>query len=168
MGNTRDRTALLWRGPKRPKRPEVPEEKITRWRAEVDSMAEKLGVPVGLINKAEFQKMIVLASAETGSNPFKIGDKTLMHSGLYCETVMARRQELVIRNAVEDPDWRDGLDVELGFISYIGLPLQWPDGEMFGTLCVLDRKENEFPGSARELMGEIKKTIESDLAALQE
>jgi PAS domain S-box-containing protein len=27
-------------------------------------------------------------------------------------------------------------------ISYLGFPVTWPDGQIFGTICVLDRKEN--------------------------
>lgn len=48
--------------------------------------------------------------------------------------------------------------------SYLGVPLQWPDGGMFGTLCVLDRKEANYPESFIELMMQLKEIIDSDLS----
>ncbi|MEI7868728.1 MAG: hypothetical protein WCI11_12620 [Candidatus Methylumidiphilus sp.] len=44
--------------------------------------------------------------------------------------------------ALKDPDWDHNPDIKLGMISYCGLPLTWPDGHIFGTLCILDEKEN--------------------------
>ena len=35
-------------------------------------------------------------------------------------------------------------DIKLGMISYLGVPISWPDGEIFGTICVLDRQSNGY------------------------
>ncbi len=56
--------------------------------------------------------------------------------------------------------------MRLGFLSYLGYPLFWPDGEIFGTLCVLDRRENTFDDEAREHVTRVKRQIERDLAVL--
>ena len=63
-----------------------------------------------------------------------------LNTGLYCETVMATRSPLHVPNALNDPDWKNNPDVELDVISYLGIPLIWPDGSVFGTICVLDGK----------------------------
>jgi light-regulated signal transduction histidine kinase (bacteriophytochrome) len=33
-------------------------------------------------------------------------------------------------------------DIKLGMVSYLGFPINFPDNQPFGTLCVLDNKEN--------------------------
>jgi GAF domain-containing protein len=169
MGDPRDEKTLLSK-PSAPSnefpRPTVPEDRLAEWQTAVDSMAERLGVPVGLIKKAEFQRTIVLVANKDGDHSFKRGDAARLDSGLYCETVMGRRRELLVRNALEDPEWAGGRAVKLGFVSYLGYPLLWPDGEIFGTLCVLDREEHSFSPEAQELMVGIKETIERDLAGL--
>jgi GAF domain-containing protein len=149
------------------KKPDVPDAVTGEWQGLVDSLALQVGVPVGLVMKAEFQRIVVFVSSATKGNPYKKGDGELMDSGLYCEAVMARRESLLIPNALADPEWEDNPDVKLGMISYLGYPLLWPDGEVFGTLCVLDTKENSFSSSARDRLCGVKGRIEEDLRLLQ-
>ncbi|MCX7727221.1 MAG: sensor histidine kinase [Chitinispirillaceae bacterium] len=53
-----------------------------------------------------------------------------------------------------------------GLVSYIGVPIQWEDGEIFGTFCLLDNKSNSFSNLYLELMLNFKEIIESDLKYL--
>ena len=51
---------------------------------------------------------------------------------------------------------------------YLGLPLAWPDGTLFGTICVLDRRDNSNALLYRDLIKEFCQVIESDQALLVE
>ncbi len=51
-------------------------------------------------------------------------------------------------------------------ISYLGLPITWPDGEVFGTVCLLDNKETHFSAAYIDLLTQGKKHIETDLQLL--
>ena len=51
-------------------------------------------------------------------------------------------------------------------ISYLGFPVTWPDGQIFGTICVLDRKENSYSGLYRKLVLQCRDVLEADLRAL--
>ena len=168
MGNPpEEKTFLSVPRARRPfSRPDVPGTKLAEWQQVLDEVAERLGVPVSLIKRAEFERMVVLVANESGDHPFRPGRAARLDSGVYCETVAVRREELLVPNALEDPQWSRGPSVRLGFVSYLGFPLLWPDGELFGTLCVLDRKENAFGDEARQLMLRIKTDIERDLAEL--
>ena len=53
-------------------------------------------------------------------------------------------------------------------ISYLGLPILWPNGEVFGTLCVLDNKENHYNNQYIKLMELLKDSIEKDLQLILE
>ena len=51
---------------------------------------------------------------------------------------------------------------------YIGYPLYWPDASVFGTICVLDRRENEHALACRNLIKEFRGVVETDLSLLIE
>ncbi|WP_462159750.1 ATP-binding protein [Pseudoalteromonas sp. GB56] len=68
-----------------------------------------------------------------------------------------------VENALEDERWQDNPDVPLNMISYLGVPLKWPDGEVFGTICVLDSKTRKFHDLNKQLLEECRKTLEKDL-----
>jgi len=65
---------------------------------------------------------------------------------------MKTRQPLLVPDALRDEEWKSNPDIKLGMISYLGFPISWPDGEIFGTICVLDNKRNEYGELYRRLL----------------
>ena len=53
-------------------------------------------------------------------------------------------------------------------ICYLGYPLLWPDGDIFGTVCILDNKGNYFSDQMTETVRLFKANVESYLALLFE
>jgi hypothetical protein len=51
-------------------------------------------------------------------------------------------------------------------ISYLGFPVSWPDGQIFGTICVLDKKENSYSELYRKFVLQCRDVLEADLRAL--
>ena len=49
-------------------------------------------------------------------------------------------------------------------ISYLGVPLVWPDGSVFGTICVLDSKTRHYSSVYEQLLWQFKENIEADFA----
>jgi GAF domain-containing protein len=64
-------------------------------------------------------------------------------SGLYCERVIKSSHELMVPNAFKYLEWRNNPDIKLSMISYLGFPILLPNNVPFGTLCILDNKEND-------------------------
>ncbi|MCF7975708.1 MAG: response regulator [Phycisphaerae bacterium] len=145
---------------------DVPEEVVGKWQKTVDLMAEIFEVPASLIMRVQANQIEVLVSSHTQNNPYDIHEKADLNTGLYCEKVMATRSQLYVPNALDDPLWKDNPDVKLNMIMYMGVPLVWPDGEIFGTICVLDDKERDFSKPYRDLMWELKKIIEGDFQSI--
>lgn len=144
---------------------EVPPSRVAAWQATVDLMAGLLEVPVALVMHVVGPRIEVLVASRTESNPYQVGDEeTLEGSGLYCEEVIRTRDRLRVPNALLDERWRQNPDIRLGMIAYLGYPLVFPDGTPFGTLCVLDRRENPFGPLAVELLGKLRELVESELA----
>jgi len=53
-----------------------------------------------------------------------------------------------------------------GMVSYLGLPISWPDGDIFGTFCVLDIKEHKFDERFEIIMRQFRETIEEQLESM--
>ena len=51
---------------------------------------------------------------------------------------------------------------------YIGYPLKWPSGEVFGTICVLDRERNDHALLFREGLQAFAGVVEATLRSLVE
>ncbi len=137
---------------------------LQKWQNIVNILAKMSKVPVALIMRVRLPYIEVFRSSETQNNPYSAGDKEhLVGSGLYCERVINTKAKLRVKNALKEEDWKGNPDVKLGLISYLGFPIKLPNGEIFGTLCILDRKENTFSDDTEKLMLQFIDLIESHL-----
>ncbi|ATX79008.1 PAS domain S-box-containing protein/HDIG domain-containing protein [Mariprofundus aestuarium] len=146
----------------------IPDSQVARWQRTADLLAKSSEVPAALIMRADSQEIEVFISSDSEGNPYRRGERAKLDTGLYCEMVMASREPLLVSDATQYPEWDHNPDIKLGMIYYLGFPLLWPDGQVFGTLCLLDRKDNPEATAKRELMALLKEVIESDLKALFE
>ena len=141
---------------------EISSQVQKKWQKIVNDIAELLDIPSALIMRIEPPYIEVFKTSETENNPYKVGDREKLE-GLYCEYVVSHDNQLLVSNAIEDKQWKDNPDIELGMISYLGFPIKWPDGDMFGTLCVLDVKQNSYNELAKKVMEDFKELIENQL-----
>jgi c-di-GMP phosphodiesterase len=151
-----------------PEKPSITKDIEEKWQIIVDLMAKILDVPSGLIMRLDESSIEIFMKNRQKENPYHEHEKADLSTGLYCETVVGQRNPLLVPDAREDPDWEDNPDVELNMISYLGFPIIWPDGEVFGTLCVLDKKKNKYSDLYIDLLSQFKEVLEQDLKILQE
>ena len=144
----------------------VPPEIVRKWQQIVDLTAEIMHVPSALIMRVESPNIKVFVSSETTGNPYERDEVASLNTGLYCETVMKTRQPLLVPDALRDEQWQANPDIKLGMISYLGVPIVWPDGEVFGTICVLDEKPNEYSELYRKLLLQWRDVLQADLRSL--
>ena len=143
----------------------IPETVLTRWQNAVDIIADILDVPSALVTRVEPPMIEVLTSANTPGNPYNAGDKVAM-ANHYCEAVVTTAQPVAVTHAPTDEHWNAAPEIEYGMLAYLGLPLLWPGGEMFGTICILDNRENTFGQRYRRVLGEFCGLVESQLSLL--
>jgi PAS domain S-box-containing protein len=144
----------------------APLEIVRKWQEIVDLIAEILHVPSALIMRVEPPNIKVFVSSETEGNPYERDEVACLDTGLYCETVMKTRQPLLVPDALRDEQWQSNPDIKLGMISYLGVPIVWPDGDIFGTICVLDNKSNEYSALYRKLLLQWRDVLQADLRSL--
>ena len=131
---------------------DVPSDIVGKWQEIVDLIAEIMRVPSALIMRVEPPNIKVFVANDSPGNPYERGELACLDTGLYCETVMKTRQSLLVADALADDEWKTNPDIKLGMISYLGLPISWPDGEIFGTICVLDNKKNAYSERYHKLL----------------
>lgn len=143
----------------------IPDSIIKKWQNIADLLAKLIDIPAALIMKTENEFMEVYISSKSKNNPYREGDKEKWH-GLYCETVIKSQKELLIPDALKDETWDKNPDIKLGMVSYLGYPVNHPDNTPFGTICVLDSKENRYNETYQQLIQQFRETIEFDLLTL--
>lgn len=146
----------------------IPAEMLTSWQNTVDLIAKVTKVSASLIMKLHTDEMEVFVANNNTGSPYTPGMKEKLGHSLYCESVIAQQTELHIENALEDPKWSASPDLAVGMISYYGLPLNWPDKEPFGTICILDIKANSYSADLIMLMKCFRRSIESNLEMLEQ
>jgi two-component sensor histidine kinase len=147
-------------------KPDIPVTIQSKWQRIADLTAQIMNVPSGQITRFTEENLVIFAASPSARNPFKNGDAVPLGTGMFCETVVGKREPMTVSDIRPSSYWKDNPLVETGMISYIGVPIKWEDGEVFGTFCLLDNKANEFSSLFRQLMLEFKNVIESDLQSI--
>ncbi len=145
----------------------VPKETVEKWQKVVDCMASVFDVPAGLIMRIYKEYIEVFVSCRDNANPYAVGASEHLFGKLYCETVLNTDEILYIDNALDYPEWKDNPDISLNMTSYLGVPIHWPGGEMFGTICVLDSKSVTDTEPYRNLLKAYRGIIEEELEYLK-
>jgi signal transduction histidine kinase len=145
---------------------QVPPDTVIKWQQIVDLLAEIVHVPAALITRIEPPNIKILVSSAFSGNPYAPDDLASLNNGGYCEAVMRSRQPLLVPDALVDEAWKASPDVELGMISYLGVPISWPDGEIFGTICVLDDRRNDYSPLFLRLLLQFREVLQADLQAI--
>src|SRR6202043_2510467 len=144
---------------------EVPSEIIRKWQEIVNLLAEIMHVPSASIMRVDPPHIKVFVSSTSEGNPCEPG---ALDTGPYCETVMKTGQPLLIPDALENEAWKANPHVKLGMISYLGVPISWPDGRIFGTICVRDNKRNEYSEAYLKLLLHFRDMLQADLKSHEE
>lgn len=147
-------------------KPDIPQNIQEKWQKIVNLVAEILCVPTGLITRLTTSDLEIFVASQTQGNPYKRYDKDMLGIGMFCETVAGKREAMIVPEINGSDYWRNNPHATLGMHSYMGVPIEWEDGELFGTFCMLDDKSNPFSQQYQELLNQFKEIIETDLSYL--
>jgi transcriptional regulator with GAF, ATPase, and Fis domain len=145
---------------------DIPAQIINVWQDIVNSASALLSVPSVMINRLEPPDLEVFRSNEGSGNPFPSGTRMPM-MGVYCAAAAARRRKIVVEDARKDPEWADSPTAKAGIYAYLGFPLCWPDGNVFGTICAVDVKENKWGSLYEDLLRAFRDAIQAHLALVE-
>jgi len=142
---------------------------LDKWQKTVDVMARIFKAPAGFIVQYRPKGYQIVISSDQESNPYPAGEVIPADTNIFCKKVVQDGQVLYVKNAPLDPEWDTNAEVtQDGFNSYLGLPVQWPTGEPFGTICVMDYATTDYGTEYLDLIGELRDLIEADLRLLSQ
>jgi PAS domain S-box-containing protein len=147
----------------------IPSDVLRKWQRIVDLLADVMHVPSAVVTRLEppyYTHYRTVAANGGPANPFPVDETFSMDIGTFCETVIKNCEPLLVANALEDEKWTSAPEIQVGMVSYLGFPVLWPDGQMFGTICVLDDKTNAYSDSYHELLSHCRDVLQADLQAL--
>jgi diguanylate cyclase (GGDEF)-like protein len=137
----------------------APEERFDR----LTRLAKRLfDVPITLVslvdeNRQWFKSCVGINTRETSRDIS------------FCAHAITSRDILVVPDARLDVRFHDNPLVrsDPGIRFYAGYPLTLPNGVKLGTLCVMDRLPRSFDSEERELLRDLGRMAEQEIAALQ-
>lgn len=98
------------------------------------------GMGYAAIAKVTEDRWIACAVRDEINFGLQIGGELKLETTI-CNEIRASGQAVVIDHVAEDANYRQHPTPALyGFQSYISMPIFYPDGKCFGTLCVIDSK----------------------------
>ena len=145
--------------------------------ADLEVIAEKLDVKSVLIMRSDPSSMVVAATAGAASPHYpvggagqKAGDAT-DRVPLYCERVVDSGETLYVRDSRADETSAGNEDeTAFGLSNYLGLPVRNPDGNVVGTVYVLDDHSRDYEADAHHELDTLRRSVEavlrSDASAL--
>lgn len=140
---------------------------LERWQGIVNSMAQVAEVPCVLINRLD-KNEICQAVGSVSVPTFYCGEPVPLALNTYCSQVISSNQPLLVENAIGTRYENNNPTFAAGFSYYYGLPLLWPSGKTFGTLCMLDFSSPDRASQHCSLLTLFKQAIEYDLQMLQQ
>tara|TARA_B110000046_G_C12967736_1_gene387505 strand:- start:146 stop:1171 length:1026 start_codon:yes stop_codon:yes gene_type:complete len=140
---------------------------LHKWQKTIDLITGLFSAPSGYIVQATSKGYrVVIRSNEGGSN-FETNSILPPQTPLFCRYVAENNNILYVNDACNNEQWNTMPEViEDGVQSYLGLPIHWPEGDVFGTLCLKDSKKTSYTDEYFELIEQLRDLIEDDLALI--
>ena len=139
-------------------------EMVRAWRLLMTVVANSLGVGVGLVTRdTGLGTLELMAPSVEPAPPFEPGDLLAIEPGLLCGQVMSREAELAVADARTEAQWANNATSGLGLIAYLGYPVYWPDGQVFGSICVLNHEPRDFNEVERSMLLSARDAIHDSL-----
>jgi diguanylate cyclase (GGDEF)-like protein/PAS domain S-box-containing protein len=135
-----------------------------KWQKLVDMMAKLFDAASGVIVQYRESVFNVVSTSDNNDNFLEQNVTWPWDMKSFCRRIMETDNMLYVNNAKADLEWVDAPPVNEGPVrSYLGYPLYWPDGSLFGSFCVIDTKDTDYSQPLIEILEQLKLIVESDL-----
>ena len=137
---------------------------LDKWQQNVELIAKLFHAPASCILQTTGQGSQFVASSNSPANPYPVGSFIAREAELFGHVISELKRDLYVPDASTDECWSNHQEVlEAGFNSYLGVPLYWPNGMLFGSLCILDRIATDYRPQFFELLNTFRALVEADL-----
>lgn len=141
-------------------KPRIDQTVVHRWQRIFDLIARGMHAPTALVLRITQETISVLLK----SGRADVEENDYFMYGLYCEST-TEKCGLLVKNT-EYGDFQSGCQGGSNLVSCFGLPILWPDGELFGTICVLDNPKKILKQTYTNILVELRTAFEQELESL--
>lgn len=147
-------------------RPLIPQDILDNWSATLNNLLQVFGADLARIIQVNHQGTRVIHYRAV--DPLYLIKEPVKPLGLatYSETIIGTNGSLYLQDARTIPLWKENYDQHQGWISILGMPLEWPGHETFGTLEILSKSPLLVTDTFQDLFFEISKGFTGDLRQL--
>ena len=136
--------------------PEEPLDRLTRLAARL------LGVPIALVSLVDGHRQFFKSACGLPEPWSTLRETPLSHS--FCKHVVADGKPMVIEDARVHPLVCDNPAVsELAVVSYLGLPLIAPSGQVLGSFCAISPQPRKWTTFDLDTMRELARSVMSEI-----
>lgn len=144
----------------------LPDDLMKDWQILLRYIADMLNVKISFITRIidDDLEMFVVSQDDKKNPKYSTGSKMKIY-GTFCEQTMQHNQKPhIVPDGRKDPQYMDAKDFSSGYISYLGFPVRFPSGELFGTLCVEHSEPRDYSESHIKLLETCRNLIETHIA----
>jgi len=141
---------------------------LDKWQKLVDLIARIYHSAGAWLMQANENGIEAIVASSGDGHAYPVGYCVKKDIHIYCQEVISKNQRLYVKDASVDPCWNNNPEFKDGYSSYLGVPVCWPDGSVFGTLCTLEKSQTEYDDDFVELINQLKLVIEADLLSIQQ
>ena len=142
----------------------IPEDISSSWQNNINLIAEIMSIPTALIVDNQKDKAKVVESNKNAWSSSKISKPRVKNKDLCCwvedEHIMITEQDKLTSGSdtfLSHENWSD---------SCRGLPIKWPNGHVFGTICIWGNDVYSPMFCYQELISSFRNSIELQLSIL--
>lgn len=137
---------------------------ISKWQQLVNMMAELFDAASGVVVQYRQETFNVVATSKNDDNFLRVNASWPWDIKSFCRRIVETNDKLYVNNAQADEEWACAPPVSDGPVrSYLGYPLYWPNGSLFGSFCVIDTKPTNYSEPLNKMLGQLKLIVESEL-----
>ncbi len=138
----------------------LPNLDMTKWDTIVNLLTEIFAVSCGVIIQYRHNEFNVVSTSSNKDNFLSVNSSWSWDINCFCRKTIEANGEFYVKNAVDDFQW-NVTKWDIG--SYLGVPLYWPNGNLFGVLCVIHKKPTDFSETLKKVLSPFRLTLECNL-----
>lgn len=137
---------------------------LYKWQELVNLLAELYDASTGAIVQFRQEEFNVLVSSDNEDNFLPASSRWPWKMKSFCRHIMETNDSFYQGSPKSDNYWCNAPAVAKGVVrSYCGVPIHWPNGELFGTVCVIDTKQTSYTPPLLSLIHQLARLIEADI-----
>ncbi len=145
-------------------RPEIPQDMLDKWQELLEIVGSIYDVEMALILKVNRNNVEIAACNEFATRYHQLQTTIALETGVFWEMMVARKKHLYVKNGLQC--FFNKVTSDEDSVYYYGWPLIWPDGSLYGSICVLDQKPIKLPRKSQEILHKFSILINKDLNLL--